>query len=139
MNYCQAAQGELEEKLADQVGLSDSPDNLDRLLAVRGDLERLADEKLGLDNRPQGYIRNTNTESPTFVGDLFLDLEALANQLLGQNTRPDGWIGVVSNNTYISWRNLRHDLEALGRCHDWDRIRARVAGSARPCSNAAPG
>jgi hypothetical protein len=113
LNYCLTTQAELEEKLADQLGLSESPDNPERLLAVRGDLERLADEKLGLDNRPQGYIRNTNTEAPTFIGDLFLDLEALTNELLGQNTRPDGWIGVVSNNAYISWRNLRHDLEAL--------------------------
>lgn len=113
INYCLAAAVELEEKLADQLGQSDSPDNPERLLAVRGDLERLADEKLGLNARPQNWIGNADINAPTLVGDNFLDLESLANDLLGPSTRPETWIGVVSNNGFISWRNLRHDLDLL--------------------------
>lgn len=113
LNYCASVQAELEEKLADQQGRSDAPGNAELLLAVRGDLERLADENLGLNTRPPGWIGNLDSETPTFTGDLFLDQETLANELLGQNIRPQNWIGVVSNNAYISWRNLRHDLELL--------------------------
>jgi hypothetical protein len=113
LNYCASVQAELEEKLADQQGRSDAPGNTELILAVRGDLERLADENLGLNTRPNGWIGNINVESLTLVGDIFLDQETLANELLGLNIRPENWIGVVSNNSFISWRNLRHDLEIL--------------------------
>ena len=129
LNYCPVALAELEGKLFDTLGLSDASDVPEKLLAMRGDLERLADEKLGLHTRPSNWIGNTNAESATLVGDNFLDLETLANLVLGNNVRPPDWIGVVTNNRYISWRNLRHDLEllateALGpdvRPHGWQR------------------
>lgn len=113
LNYCQVVQTELEEQVANELGLPNEPGLSEMVLAVRGDLERLADEALGLNARPPNYIRNLEIESPTFTGDLFLDLELLANELLGVNVRPTGWIGGISNNLYISWRNLRHDLELL--------------------------
>jgi hypothetical protein len=80
---------------------------------VRGDLERLPDENLGLDNRPAGYIRNTDINSPTLASDLFLDLQTLADELLGEDVRPEGWIGVLGNNATANYVNLRHDVEVL--------------------------
>ncbi|HLV35672.1 MAG TPA: hypothetical protein VKY59_11185, partial [Spirillospora sp.] len=113
LNYCQAAQVELEEAITTEAGLRSDPAVPEMTLAVRGDLERLADELLGLNTRPPGYIRNVDPDSAVLAGDLFLDLETLANFQLGQGTRPPNWIGVVSNNPYVTWRNLRHDLELL--------------------------
>jgi hypothetical protein len=113
LNYCAVAQSELEERLANDLGFTSDPRVPELSLAVRGDLERLADETLGLNVRPPGYIRNVDPESPTLLGDIFLDLETLANELLGSSVRPENWIGVISNNPYISWRSLRHDLELL--------------------------
>lgn len=113
LNYCQAAQAELEERIANNLGLTADPRVPELSLAVRGDLERLADEKLGLNVRPANYIRNVNPDSPTLLGDIYLDLQTLANETLGQNVRPAEWIGLVSNNPYIAWRSLRHDLELL--------------------------
>ncbi|MBZ0299549.1 MAG: hypothetical protein K8J31_07420, partial [Anaerolineae bacterium] len=111
LNFCQAVQVELEDKISANLNLDFSPDNPEMTLAVRGDLERLADELLGLNTRPPNYIRNTSIDSVTLGGDILLDLETLANQVFGQNIRPANWIGVISNNGYITWRNLRHDLE----------------------------
>jgi hypothetical protein len=85
----------------------------DLMLALRGDLERLADEKLGLNNRPLAWIGNKDRESPTLIGDNFLDLETLATEVLGSNERPETWLGVVTASPLISYRNLRHDLELL--------------------------
>jgi hypothetical protein len=113
LNYCAVAQSELEERLANDLGFTADPRVPELSLAVRGDLERLADERLGLNVRPPNYIRNVDPESPTLLGDIFLDLETLANELLGQNVRPENWIGVISTNPYISWRSLRHDVELL--------------------------
>ncbi len=125
LNFCASAQVELEESLTTQFGLRDAPDIPELTLAVRGDLERLADESLGLNTRPPGYIRNVDVTSATLVGDIFLDLENIANTLLGQNVRPDDWIGVVSNNRYVAWRNLRHDLELLADAQSGPDTRPR--------------
>jgi hypothetical protein len=114
VNYCEAVRGEIEDELVVAVFTADELAQLpSRFLAIRGDLERLADERLGLNNRPGGWIGNRDVNSPTLVGDTFLDLETLANALLGQGTRPDGWIGGISNTPAISFQNLRRDLELL--------------------------
>jgi hypothetical protein len=113
VNFCAAAQADIEEQLVREWNLTEDAELPNRILAVRGDLERLADEKLGLNTRPLTYIRNVDPNSPTLIGDIFLDLETLANTQLGANVRPANWIGVISNNPYIAWRNLRHDLELL--------------------------
>lgn len=99
----------------------------DLTLAVRGDLERLADETKGLNIRPGSWIRNVDVNSPTLAGDIFLDLGSLADDLLGDDVRPPGWIGALTNSPASNFRNLRHDLElladaALGedvRPHGW--------------------
>ncbi len=114
LNYCSTLASEVEDKLA---AVAFTPDQLatimDRLLAVRGDLERLADEKLGLNNRPSGWVGNKDKTSATFSADLFLDQEALANELVGADQRPPGWIGAITNTPPTTFLNLRHDLELL--------------------------
>ena len=125
LNYCASAQAETEERLANELNLTSDPGVPERVLALRGDLERLADELLGLNTRPPGYVRNVDPNSPTLIGDLFLDLETLANAVLDPNTRPDNWIGVISNNPYIAWRSLRHDLELLADSAQGVDIRPR--------------
>lgn len=114
LDYCAAVAAEIEDDLvnivfADQAGASFN----DLLLTVRGDLERLADENLGLDNRPAGYIRNTDANSPTLASDIYLDMQTLADELLGANNRPVGWIGSIGNNAAVNYVNLRHDVELL--------------------------
>lgn len=111
-NYCLAVSAEAEESLIN-TALGQIENLPDQILAVRGDLERLADERLGLATRPPNWIGNVDRDSATLVGDNFLDLESLANTLLGNNVRPPAWIGVVTNSPAVSYRNLRHDLELL--------------------------
>ncbi|MFN8371906.1 MAG: hypothetical protein U0694_03380 [Anaerolineae bacterium] len=116
LDYCRALSEEADNIIAttvvaDDTELQGALPSL--ILAVRGDLERLADERLGLENRPSNWIGNRDINSPTLVSDIYFDLEALADALLGQDVRPQGWIGFVNNSLYISNRNLRHDLEAL--------------------------
>lgn len=114
VNYCEAVRGEIKDELVEAVYSADEVALLpSRFLAIRGDLERLADERLGLNNRPGAWIGNRDVASPTLVGDAFLDLETLADTLLGSGTRPDGWIGGISNTPTVSFQNLRHDLELL--------------------------
>jgi hypothetical protein len=116
LNYCRAIQDEADNAIANTIAAEDEvlqgalPD---LILAIRGDLERLADERLGLNNRPANWIGNRDISSPTLVSDVYFDMEALADALLGQDVRPQGWIGFVNNSLYVSNRNLRHDLELL--------------------------
>ncbi|MDL1901417.1 hypothetical protein FBR02_11655 [Anaerolineae bacterium CFX9] len=118
LNYCAALRAEFEDELINLIfgtpnanGLLRDP--LDDLSAVRGDLERLADELLGLNTRPLGWVGNRDRNSATLIGDIFLDINMLANDQLGDGVRPDGWIGVVTNSPANSALNLRHDLELL--------------------------
>jgi hypothetical protein len=117
-NFCQAIQADIEDELNNiyfGTQLDDQPplDPLDLVLAVRGDLERLADEELGLNNRPPGWVGNRDRSSTTLIGDTFVDLGLLADELLGVNVRPDGWIGAISILPATSYFNLRYDLELL--------------------------
>jgi hypothetical protein len=115
VNFCQAIAGEADAQVLRLLFTSPDIDAAvgDLLLAVRGDLERLADEKLGLNTRPPNWVGNKVKESPTLASDIFLDLETLADQLLGPGSRPDGWIGVIPTSPIFAYRNLRHDLELL--------------------------
>ncbi|MEP7292109.1 MAG: hypothetical protein ABI835_10005 [Chloroflexota bacterium] len=118
LNYCQTVQSEIEDNLVNLVfGTPDEngnlPDPISLLSAVRGDLERLADELLGLNTRPERYIGNRDVTTPNFAGDVRLDLELLADDRLGVGIRPAGWIGGTSNSPATSYLNLRHDLELL--------------------------
>jgi hypothetical protein len=89
------------------------PNPIELLSAVRGDLERLADELLGLNTRPEGYLGGRDVNSATFIGDILLDMNLLADSQLGDGVRPVGWIGAISNSPATTYLNLRHDLEAL--------------------------
>jgi hypothetical protein len=117
-NYCQALAADLEDELTNiyfGTQIDDTPlvDPLDLILAVRGDLERLADEELGLNNRPTNWIGNRDRSSTALIGDVFLDMQRLADELVGQNLRPDGWIGGVGASPGAASFTLRHDLELL--------------------------
>lgn len=118
LDYCATVAAEIEDNLVNLVfGTPDAngnlPDPIFLLSAVRGDLERLADELLGLNTRPDRYIGNRDVSTPNFAGDLRLDLELLADDRLGVGNRPPGWIGGVSNSPATSYLTLRHDLELL--------------------------
>lgn len=118
INYCNAVQAEIEDELVNIVfGTPDAngnlPNPIDLLSAVRGDLERLADELLGLNTRPVGYIGSRDVTSATFVGDILLDMNLLADNVLGAGVRPPAWIGATTNSPATSYLNLRQDLELL--------------------------
>ncbi|MBC7812889.1 MAG: hypothetical protein H7175_17165, partial [Burkholderiales bacterium] len=113
-DFCRTVSAEAQDQLLNATVIAESGDVVTaQILAVRGDLERLADERLGLNSRPVGWIGNRDLLSPTLTADNFLDLETLANELLGINQRPPDWIGAITNAPTISYRNLRHDLELL--------------------------
>lgn len=118
LSYCDTVAAEIEDSLVNLVfGEADAngvlPDPITLLGAVRGDLERLADELLGLNTRPNNYIGNRDFTSPNFAGEIRLDLDLLADDRLGAGNRPLGWIGGTSNSPATSYLNLRHDLELL--------------------------
>ncbi len=135
LNYCATVESEIEDSLVNIVfGTPDEngslPDPINLLSAVRGDLERLADELLGLNTRPERYIGNRDVTTPNFAGDVRLDLELLADDRLGVGNRPAGWLGGTSNSPATSYLNLRHDLELLAdvtlgigtRPHGWQGV-----------------
>lgn len=137
LNYCSAVSAEAEDNLVD-LALASIEDVPSQVLAVRGDLERLADERLGLNIRPSNWIGNKDRESATLVSDNFLDLETLANELMGNNVRPDGWIGVVTNSPVVSYRNLRHDLELLADAVMGEDVRPRGWQGTNPLERCDP-
>jgi len=83
------------------------------ILATRGDVERLANEVYGVNNRPLGWSGNTNIDSPLLLTDTYEDLRILADETIGENERPPGFIGVITENQTETWRNLRYDLELI--------------------------
>jgi hypothetical protein len=85
----------------------------DLILAVRGDLERLADEELGVNTRPSNWIGNKDRESPNLLSDSFLDLETLANLELGVGNRPPGWLSILPGAPLYAYQYLRFNLELL--------------------------
>ncbi|PJF40454.1 MAG: hypothetical protein D6737_10415 [Chloroflexi bacterium] len=125
LNFCSATTAEVDEQLVNTIFSDPTLDSQlnDLILAVRGDLERLANETLGLNNRPEGWTGNTNPNSLTLAGDNFLDIESLANNQLGMGVRPDEWIGVLSNQPALIFRNQRHDLELLADATLGDAVR----------------
>lgn len=114
-DYCGAVEAELQSQLVNNATSTEqvTPDWAALTLAVRGDLERLADEKLGLNTRPEGWLGNKDVASTTLADDTRADLELLAGTLLGQTERPEGWIGQPSGVPALAFRNLRFDLELL--------------------------
>lgn len=144
INYCLALASEIEGQLNDII--FNTPDIDGNLLdpigllsGVRGDLERLVDEELGLNTRPEGYIGNRDPLTSTFIGDMFLDLDTFADFQLGDGVRPEGWIGVISNAPGLSYYNLRHDVELLADTLRADQPRPEGWQGVNPLERCEPG
>lgn len=118
LNYCAALEGEVEDvMIPEALGGRQQVANLPALvLSVRGDLERLTDEVLGVDVRPEAWADNTDVESDSFYPDLAADLERLADIIL-QGRRPDTWVELVAFNESSRLRTLRFNLELLADVH----------------------
>ncbi len=115
VDYCGVVKLEVEDRVFNTGLVGDQSDAvaLELLSGVRGDLERLADERSGLDIRPAGWVGNRDAETEGFVTQLGEDLELLADDALGVGVRPEGWVGVVTTSLAVTNRNLRFDLETL--------------------------
>lgn len=83
------------------------------LLDVRSDMERLADDQLGVGVRPPGWNSNVSQYDPQITLLTRSDLEQLTNAIINPNTRPDGWMGAVPSTPYAIARDVRFDLELL--------------------------
>lgn len=114
-DYCATIAAEAEQQVLRLVFATPEVEAQipDLTLALRGDLERLADEEFGVNTRPPDWRGNKDANTQTFLSDLFLDLDTLANSKLGLGIRPEGWIGLLPNAPALAYRNLRHDLELL--------------------------
>jgi hypothetical protein len=117
ISYCVIVSAEIQDLLLQVERLYNNGESREQIkdltLAVRGDLERLADERRGLNVRPDGWRRNTDRESTTLASDVFLDMELLADDLLGPGVRPPGYVGSIPNNPVFAAYTLRADLERL--------------------------
>jgi hypothetical protein len=148
-NFCDALLTEVEEELLPvmyntvEAGSTDD-DVVGGVSAIRGDVERLANELFGLHSRPDTWSGNLDEESPTMAFDVDYDLNLVADSmpedddgdglpdpsLIGYGVRPDGWKLFVSGSLIVSERNMRHNLEmmtdaSLGqgvRPHGWQGI-----------------
>lgn len=113
LDYCGSLAGEVEDDLVfNAIGEAELQNIPELILAVRGDLERLADEVLGVNNRPPDWIRNIDIESLTLAFDIGTDLETLADVIL-QGQRPENWVILSGVNEISSLRTLRFNLELL--------------------------
>lgn len=116
VDYCRLVLLEAEEKIYDDLLPSVETEILsaENVGSLRGDLERLADERLGLESRPTGWIGNRDETTPTFINDVSVDLNNLADNQLGLNNRPAGWNTIaISSSTVVLVRGLRVNLELL--------------------------
>ncbi len=118
LRYCQTVEVEITDSLVNIIFGTPGADGRLRdpfalLSGVRGDLERLADELLGLSTRPPGYRGGRDVNAPSFTADVRLDMETLANDRLGADERPAGWDGTASTNPGAAYLALRYDLELL--------------------------
>jgi hypothetical protein len=114
VGYCVLLEEEMRLFLLEERGLDISGDVLDQaILDARGDLERLANEEYGVNDRPIGWAGNTDIESPLLLTDTYEDLRILADQTIGVNERPDGFVGLITESRVETWRNLRFDLELI--------------------------
>jgi hypothetical protein len=114
LDYCRSVVAELQTTIRDLPIEQISTDELPSLvLAVRGDLERLADERLGVGTRPEPWLNNKDVNSPTLAEDINMDLERLADELVPAGERPRGWEFVSTDNAVEVYRILRRNLELL--------------------------
>lgn len=114
LDYCASLAFEFEDKLADILLTQDESAGIDELIwSVRGDLERIADEVLGVNTRAGSWIGNKELGSPTMAADILADMNSLLDAQLGVGNRPEGWIGLIASSQTLSYRNLRHDVELM--------------------------
>lgn len=115
VNYCQTINGEVQSQSLAKIYTTPEIEAAlpELILALRGDLERLADEQLGLNTRPAGWLANKDIASPRLLSDNYLDLETLADTTLGAGIRPEGWQGVLPGAQIFAYRYLRLNLELL--------------------------
>ncbi len=130
VDYCGVVRIEIEDRLYEEV-LSSSvfQTQLTELLGGnRGDLERLADELLGLETRPDGWVANRDATTASFVAELFDDIDRLADNQLGVGVRPTGWIGQEGASPATSYRVSRFDIELLAD----EALSTRLGEGGRP-------
>jgi hypothetical protein len=115
LDYCAVVSNELRDTILPNIlqntefaGQSEA-----LLSGLRGDLERLADERLGLGTRPPGWAGNRDAASGGFNDELFRDMELLADNQLGTGNRPPGWLSVSPAAPTQTYLNLRLNLETL--------------------------
>ena len=115
VSYCQTVADEAQSLTLNAVFSTPEVEAAlpELLLAARGDIERLADEEMGLNVRPSGWIGNKDVASPSLLADNFLDLESLANEKLGIGQRPVGWLGTPPAVQIYGYQYLRFNLELL--------------------------
>lgn len=125
VDFCGAVSNELRDSILPNIlqnsGIAGQSQEL--LSGVRGDLERLADERLGLNSRPPNWSGNRDASTGNFVDDLFRDLEALADNQLGTGNRPPGWLGISVGAPAQSYLNLRLNLENLADLDQGEGLR----------------
>lgn len=85
-----------------------------QILAVRGDLERLANELFGVNTRPLGWIWQVGMDgtSPTLAVDINSDFDLLLRERLPASQRPRLLPGLTAS-TALTARNLRYNLETI--------------------------
>ena len=102
------------EPTATPIALSlEASEALPIVVRARGDLELLANEVFGRDQRPAGWSGSTDATNPDLPLLTRLDLEVLAGFVLAADERPEGWFGVVVSSPLAVARDLRHDLELI--------------------------
>lgn len=89
-----------------------SPDAL-ILLDARADLELLADQQLGVSERPPGWSGSSDYADSQLGLLTRADLELLYGGLVDITTRPAGWFGAVGSTPLAVARDVRHDLELM--------------------------
>lgn len=139
-NYCETLLLEIEDELLPVMYNTIETGGVDRdiiadISAIRGDLERLGNELLGLNTRPSLWSGNLDEESATFAYDIDVDMNLLAdtvedNPEVGRGLRPEGWKPFGVSSLIVTERNMRHNLELLTdltlgkgvRPHGWQGI-----------------
>lgn len=113
--YCVLLQDEIRTTVLEVEALDITDEAIlnEEILAVRGDIERIANEVYGVNDRPLGWSGNTDITSPLLLTDNYEDLRLLADETLGTGVRPEGYLGAITDSPLETWRNLRHDLELL--------------------------
>ncbi|MBC8098590.1 MAG: hypothetical protein H7Y11_04050, partial [Armatimonadetes bacterium] len=115
VDYCGTVSLETQDTLLTPIFANNTVfiDVQRNLGAVRGDLERLVDERRGVGNRPTGWSGNRDAGTTTFLDDLVRDLEIFTDSELGIGVRPPGWSRAIRNSPALSNDNLRFNLETL--------------------------